>query len=140
MRILGLDLGVKSLGMCVSDSRKITITPLKNLKINSFDEKFFLKAIKDVIHHYPDIKTIVLGYPTRMTGTKSEMTFLVEDFFKILKLEFNDKQVVLIDERMSSKTSVALMKEQNLSPKKIKKNKDMMAACFIVKKYIDENY
>ncbi len=136
-RILGLDLGTKTLGICISDPLKITTNPIENFVFENEDYNIPLERISLVVKKYNNISHIVLGYPLRMTGTKSEFTLKVENFHKMLIKEFPDIKIVLEDERLTTKQSLQIMKNQNLKSKDIKKKIDMISSCVILKNYLD---
>ncbi len=137
-RILGLDLGTKTLGMCISDPLKITTNPIENFVFENENYNIPLERIDTVIKEKKyEISHIVLGYPLRMTGTKSEFTLKVENFYEMLIKKFPDIKIVLEDERLTTKQSLKMMKDQNLKSKDIKKKIDMISSCVILKNYLD---
>jgi putative Holliday junction resolvase len=138
-RIIGLDLGSKTLGICISDPLKITTNPFENFVFeeNNYDSPINkLKEVVNVIYK-DQIETIVLGYPLRMTGTKSEFTLVVERFYERLLKEFPTIKISLEDERLTTKQSMEIMKLQNIKSKNKKANKDVISACIILKNRLD---
>ena len=66
--IIGIDFGLKRTGLAISDSLRIIATPYKTLDSKDLmDEISFLFKSKN-------IREIVLGFPTRMDGSDSDIT------------------------------------------------------------------
>ncbi|MBN3534413.1 Holliday junction resolvase RuvX [Mycoplasma procyoni] len=133
-RKLGIDLGTKTCGFAISDPLGIISSALENFffEENQFD--LVIQRIKKYVQEY-DIDVFVLGYPTKMTGAKSERTLMVEDFHQKLLDNFEQK-VVLIDERETTKKAEEIMISAGLSRKKRKKHKDKLAAQLILDDYL----
>lgn len=134
-RIIALDLGTKSCGIAITDESKIISQPLENF---IFPENHFMQVIKkleELFKQY-NCEKIILGYPTRMTGTKSERTIMVEQFKILLNKNFQ-QEVILFDERLTTKNAISIMKNAGLSIKKRKANKDKLAAQIILQNYLD---
>lgn len=136
MRKIALDLGTKSCGFAISDpiSNSFAI-PLENF---FFEENNFKKVINKLKHYEKkyEFDTIILGYPLRMTGTRSERSIMVEEFEKLLRKTFSQR-IVLVDERLSTVKAKAMLKETNISQSKIKEKKDSMAAALFLNYYLN---
>lgn len=136
MRILSIDLGEKSLGACISDKTNTIPVPLENYFFPRDEYEEALKIVKDIFQKFPDITKILLGYPRKTSGQKAEFTFKVDKFYNLLKDQFkNDVEIILYDERFSTKRSLEIMK--NYSTKDQKKLKDVLAAFLILKDYLE---
>jgi putative Holliday junction resolvase len=135
MRKIGLDLGSRSLGIAVSDGLNITAQGKENFK---FPEKEFSLAIDKIKYYLSEyeIDTIVLGYPLRMTGTKSSTTFMIEDFKFLLEENF-DLPIILVDERETTKRAQEVLISAGIQRKKRKKLKDQLAAQLILQDYLN---
>ena len=127
MRILSLDLGIKSLGISVSDPSNIIAIPLENYIFERGDFNYPLKKVKDLVEEY-NIKTILLGHPLRTDGLKSEATEMSEHFFEMLNKEIKSVKIKLYDERFSTQRGIELLKNKYKDPKKIRELKDMVAS------------
>ncbi len=135
MRLLGLDLGTKSLGIALSDSGQIIATGKENFK---FAENDFPSAINKILSYMDqyEIETIILGHPIRMNGTKSERTIMAEEFGQKLRSYVN-VEVILFDERLSTRIAQQVLISANVSRKKRKLQKDKIAAQIILQNYLD---
>ncbi|SPU02628.1 Holliday junction resolvase [Bacillus subtilis] len=68
MRILGLDLGTKTLGVALSDEMGWTAQGIETIKINEAEGDYGLSRLSELIKDYT-IDKIVLGFPKNMNGT-----------------------------------------------------------------------
>lgn len=134
MRALGLDLGTKSLGIAITDSKKIVVNGLENYFYSNRNLSLCITKIKEIFHFYDyEIDTIVLGYPLYKSGAKSEQTLFVEKFYNLLKKNFKAIKIFLEDEKYSTIFAINSLKEIGLKNSKIKKIKDKASAVIILK-------
>ena len=127
MRILSLDLGIRSLGICISDESNIIAIPLENYIFERGNFDLPLKKVQSLVKEY-NIGTILLGHPMRTDGLKSEATEMAEYFFEMLNKELSKINIKLYDERFSTKRGIELLKNKYKDPNKIRELKDMAAA------------
>ena len=137
MRALGLDLGTKSLGIAVTDNKKMIVNGLENYFYPHCDLNLCITKIKEIFHLYNyEIDTIVLGYPLYESGNKSSQTFFVEKFYDRLKQNFKSVKIFLEDEKYSTVFAINSLKEIGLKSSKIKKIKDKISAVLILKSWL----
>ena len=136
MRILGIDFGVKNIGVAITDANNkiasawLTITYPKNNYL------FAINKLKKEIPDY-NVEKIVLGYPLNINGTISNTTKEVLKFKKLLEDNLN-LEVILFDERYSTYKTTEMLKEQmKLKSSQIKRIKDKLSAQYILQEYID---
>lgn len=136
MRILGIDFGVKNIGVAITDANNkiasawLTITYPKNNYL------FAINKLKKEIADY-NVEKIVLGYPLNINGTISNTTKEVLKFKKLLEGNLN-LEVILFDERYSTYKTTEMLKEQmKLKSSQIKRIKDKLSAQYILQEYID---
>lgn len=125
MRYLGVDLGLKKIGLAVSEGE--IATPLKTINVNSFEEAIS-KIVSVIEDEIADL--IVLGNP------EGEMGKAVKKVAVRLKTE--GFEVVLADETLSTEDSQTLMIEMGLG-KKNRRDDNSVAAAIILQRYLDEN-
>ncbi len=135
MRVLGLDLGIKSLGIALSDESQIIATSKENFIFIHYDFQAAYDKIVAYCNSY-EIAKIILGHPIRMNGTKSERTIMAEDFATELR-SIVKQEVILFDERLSTRIAQQVLISANVSRKKRKLQKDKMAAQIILQNYLD---
>lgn len=137
MRVLSLDLGVKSLGVCVSDERNIIAIPLENFMFEREEWDIAVNRVIELVKEY-SVGTVLLGHPLRTDGDKSEMTHISEMFFELLKDKL-DINVKLFDERFSTKRGIELLNNKYNDPAKVAEYKDMAAAYVMLVDYLMYN-
>ena len=68
MRLLGLDVGSKTVGVAVSDELGITAQKLETIQIDETKYNFGMRPLKKLVRQY-DPEGFVLGLPKNMDGT-----------------------------------------------------------------------
>lgn len=137
MRILGLDLGDKTVGVAVSDGLGLTAQGVEIIRRNNPSEhKQSLGRIAELIAEY-DVDTIVLGYPKNLDNSEGVRCEKTQVYKGYLERRFPKIQVILWDERFSTVAANNSMMEAGLSHEKRKSVIDKMAAVFILQGYID---
>ncbi|MEI4789201.1 Holliday junction resolvase RuvX [Bacillus sp. FJAT-53060] len=135
MRILGLDLGTKTLGVAISDEMGWTAQGIETIKIDEAGGDFGLSRLSDIIAKY-GVDKIVLGFPKNMNGTVGPRGEVSQSFAKVLKNTYN-VPVVLWDERLSTVAVEKMLISADVSRQKRKKVIDKMAAVMILQGYLD---
>jgi putative Holliday junction resolvase len=73
MRILGIDLGTKTMGVAITDNTTTIVSPLLNFEFSQNNYLACINKLKTIDKDYRgEIKMIVLGYPTKMSGEKTD--------------------------------------------------------------------
>ena len=136
MKYLGLDLGTRTLGISISDTTKTVATTYGTVH---FEEKNYVVALTELatIMEKEPIEKIILGYPKNMNGTIGPRALETEEFKKMLEDTFKI-EVVLQDERLSTKEASGYMIKADMSRKKRKKKIDSLAANIILQTYLDK--
>ena len=132
MRYLGLDLGTKTLG--ISKSNGIVATIYKTIRHNE-DYDYLLNELDSIIRN-EKIDKIILGFPKNMNNSLSDMAGVVLEFKEKLENRFN-LEVILEDERLTSKISNDAMIKGDVSRSKRKKKVDGIASQVILQSYLD---
>lgn len=135
MRVIGLDLGTKTLGIASSDINQIIASAYKTITFRTDDYSFAIKQLKLVIEELQPEK-IILGLPKNMDGTIGFQAQKTLEFKDILEKEFG-LVVIMIDERLTSKMAQDIMITADLSRKKRKTKVDKLAATLILQSYLD---
>ncbi len=134
-KVLGLDLGEKTLGIAESDIMGIIASGIENYRFLDCD---FESALERTIYYVKkdNIKEIALGLPLHMSGDESEHSKMARDFKEMIEEKLPDIKVVLIDERWTTKQANRRLLEADLSRNKRKKVIDKMAAVVILETYL----
>lgn len=134
-RVLGLDVGEKTIGVAISDPLFITAQGLKTIFREDIDED--LKELKFLVKEY-NICKIVVGFPKNMNNTIGVQGEKVLDFVNKLK-ESLDIDVILEDERLTTVAAEKMLIEGDVTRKKRKKVIDKVAATYILQTYLDRS-
>ncbi|UYO34573.1 Holliday junction resolvase RuvX [Bacillus zhangzhouensis] len=135
MRILGLDLGTKTLGVAISDEMGWTAQGIETIKIDEAGGDYGLSRLSEIVREYGADK-IVLGFPKNMNGTVGPRGEASQSFAKVLENTYN-VPVVLWDERLSTMAAEKMLISADVSRQKRKKVIDKMAAVMILQGYLD---
>ena len=135
MRVIGLDLGTKTLGIASSDINQIIASAYKTIYFNHDDYLFAIRQLKkEIIELKPE--KLILGFPKNMDGSIGFQAKKTLDFKVMLENEF-ELEVILVDERLTSKMAESIMISADLSRKKRKTKVDKIAATLILQSYLD---
>ena len=133
MRALGIDFGIKRVGLAVSDPMGILASPFKVINRTTRDALFeeILQIIVD-----ERIETVVVGLPIDLNGEETLITRQARNFAESLERR-TEVPVHLVDERLTSYAAEAELKEAGLCGKKRKKVLDSQAAVQILRTWLD---
>ena len=131
MRILGLDIGEKRIGVAISDESGYLARGLGTIERN---QEAPLR-IKELLEKY-QVEKIVFGLPLKLDGSMSPQTERTLAFVEKLKALI---QVPFVpwDERLTSKEAEFILLEADLSRKKRKKLIDKLSAQIILQGYLN---
>jgi putative Holliday junction resolvase len=133
MRIMGLDLGTKTIGIAISDVRLTIATARQTL----FRRKFTLDAEALVsLASKEDIFAFVIGLPLNMDGTEGPRAQATRAFIRNM-LKHTELPFVLWDERLSTVAAEEAMIEADISRKKRAEKIDAVAAAIILQGALD---
>lgn len=133
-RVLGFDLGSKTLGISISDPLGMIARALTTVRFQSDDYADAFQQAKEIIDR-EKADMIVLGLPKHMNGDVGERGEISIAFSK--RFEDIGIKVVLWDERLTTVAANRLLLEGDVSRKKRKKVIDQMAAVQILQSYLD---
>ncbi|WP_339063858.1 Holliday junction resolvase RuvX [Tepidibacillus marianensis] len=133
MRILGLDVGEKTIGVAISDELGWTAQGVGVIRRRNLD--FDFSRLKELISEY-QVEEIVVGLPKNMNGTIGPRAEMIMEFADQLKFA-SSLSIHLWDERLTTVSAERTLIEADVSRKKRKKVIDKMAAMFILQGYLD---
>lgn len=131
MRILGLDIGDRRIGVALSDPQGILASPLTIIERS--DEQSGIKAIVDIVTQ-KQVGRIIAGLPLSMDGSISEQAKKVEAFIHELS-DHTEVPIEFRDERLTTLSAKRLMRDVRKSQKM---KDDAVAAALILQSYLDE--
>ena len=136
MRIIGLDVGSKTIGVAVSDAFGWTAQGLTTLKWNEKDITSADKDLKEIITEH-EIGKAVIGLPKNMNGTIGERGEASKTYATHIE-KIHQIPTVLWDERLTTVAAERVLLEADISRKKRKQVIDKMAAVMILQGYLDQ--
>lgn len=132
-RIMGLDLGDKTIGVAVSDEMGWTAQGVETIKRQSREKD--LARLDELIASY-QVGEIVVGLPKNMNGTIGPRGEICQAFARMLE-ERMALPVHLWDERLTTMAAERMLISADVSRQKRKKVIDKMAAVLILQGYLD---
>jgi putative Holliday junction resolvase len=133
-RLLGVDLGTKTIGLALSDVERRIATPLLTIERTKFmaDAKAMLKEIE---RH--QVVGVVLGLPLNMDGGEGARVQATRAFARNLAPLAPALAIILWDERLSTAAVERALIEQDVSRSKRAAVIDRMAAAYILQGALD---
>lgn len=136
MRIIGLDVGSKTVGVAVSDELLITAQGIEIVRRKSENKlRQTLARIEELIKEY-NVEKIVLGFPKNMNNSEGERCEKTLEFKEMLERR-TGLTVELWDERLTTVAADNLMMEAGIRRENRKEYVDQIAASFILQGYLD---
>jgi putative Holliday junction resolvase len=134
-RIMGLDVGEKTIGIALSDELGFTAQPHQTLKRKGEDED--LRVLRILLDER-GISTVVVGLPKNMDGSIGRQARKVAAFAEKIETVL-DVPVVHSDERLSTVAAERVLIQADLSRAKRKRHVDKLAAAVILQGYLDSD-
>jgi len=133
IRLIGLDLGSKRIGISICDEKQSIATPFKTINKTNIND--LVSQLKEIINEN-NIKGIIIGNPINMDGSLGKSSQSVKDTSNnIAKLI--DLPVCLWDERLSTVGAFNISSQLDVNATKREKDIDQNAAAFILQGAID---
>ena len=133
MRIMGLDLGSKTIGVALSDELTITAQVLTSIHRTALAKD--LEAIVRLVEDH-QVEELVIGLPINMDGSRGGAVDKVETFIEHLSARLTIK-IIPWDERLSTVAAERILLEGDLSRAKRRKVIDRLSAAIILQGYLD---
>ena len=134
MKIIGIDYGRARIGVAFSDDNQKIAFP-KDAVLGKHDAEKNAQLLAKELEK-TSFKLIVIGLPLLMTGKDSPMTQEVKLFASLVE-NLTGKQVILWDERLTSKQVERELISGDVKRKERTKVVDSMAAALILQSYLD---
>ncbi len=132
-RVLGLDLGAKTVGLALSDPSRLIASPFETLRRS----KFAVDADRlAAICAENDVGALVLGLPINMNGSEGPRCQSTRQFAKSLSARL-PLPILLWDERLSTAAVTRTLLEADMSRKRRAEVVDKMAAAYILQGALD---
>ena len=133
MRLMGLDVGTKTIGLALSDTRSVIATPLETIQRRRFrDDVAQLLALID--HH--GVGGLVIGLPLTLAGGDGPRTQSVRQFARNVEAQ-RELPIAFWDERLSTAAVEREMIAADLTRKRRGEIVDKVAAAYILQGCLD---
>jgi putative Holliday junction resolvase len=139
VRVVGLDVGARRIGVAVSDATLTLARPVAVLRPASLEADgapLAAAAIARLAQEEDGVSSIVVGLPRRLDGTPTEMTPRVEAFAAELE-RLTRLPVILQDERLTSREAESRLAATDKDWRSRKARLDAAAAAVILQEYLD---
>jgi putative holliday junction resolvase len=132
-RLMGLDVGTKTIGLALSDTRRVIATPLETIRRRRFqDDVQRLFASADA----HGVGGLVIGLPLTLAGGEGPRTQSVRQFARNL-LAVRDLPICFWDERLSTAAVTREMIAHDMTRKRRAQIVDRVAAAYILQGLLD---
>ncbi|CAH0419155.1 Holliday junction resolvase RuvX [Periweissella ghanensis] len=137
-RLLGLDVGSRTVGVAVSDIMGWTAQGVEIIRIDEDQKEFGIERMKELVEEYKP-GGFVLGLPKNMNNTLGPRAEAAQAYGDLLVETFG-LPIDFIDERLTTvEAERMLVEEADTSRKKRKQVIDKLAASLILQNYLDAN-
>ena len=139
MRVMGLDVGSKTVGVAISDPLGFTAQGVEIIKINEEAKEFGFDRLGELVQEY-QVDKFVVGLPKNMNNTEGPRGEASKAYGDKIKEIFN-LPVDYQDERLTTVQAERMLVEQaDVSRDKRKKVIDKLAAQLILQNYLDRMF
>ncbi|MGE5244238.1 MAG: Holliday junction resolvase RuvX [Betaproteobacteria bacterium] len=137
-RILGVDWGLRRIGLAISDASGTLARPLRTLRVSGFPDALAQVAAETarLSEDEDGLAGVVVGLPRRLDGTPTAETPQVEAFVAALRERIR-VPIVLQDERLSSQEAESRLAVGERDWRARKARLDAAAAAVILQDYLD---
>ncbi len=132
-RLLGLDIGAKTVGLALSDATLTVATPLQTLRRTRFTHD--LELLRGIAAEH-DVGGLVLGLPVNMDGSEGRACQSVRNFAGELLRRW-EVPLAFWDERLSTAAVTRTLLEADLSRRRRAEVVDKLAAAYILQGALD---
>jgi putative Holliday junction resolvase len=130
---MGLDVGTKTVGLALSDTRLVIASPLDTIRRRRFREDI---AVLFALIDRHDVGGLVIGLPLSLGGGDSQRSQSVRQFARNL-LALRDMPVAFWDERLSTAAVTREMIAHDMTRKRRAEIVDRVAAAYILQGFLD---
>ena len=132
-RLLGLDVGTKTIGLALSDPLRTVASPLETIKRTKFTKDW--AELEQIIDAH-DVAGLVIGLPVNMDGSEGPRAQSTRQFAKNV-LAKRDMPIAFWDERWSTQAVTRTLLDADASRKRRGEVVDKMAAAYILQGALD---
>jgi putative Holliday junction resolvase len=133
MRVLGVDPGIRRIGLAVSDDEVGIASPVGTVEGGGPEQ--CARRLASEIERL-EVQKVVIGLPLRLDGSRGEAARRSEQLASALRA-LKQVEVVLWDERLTSRAAGRALDDADVRGKKRRKALDPIAAALILQSYLD---
>lgn len=136
MRIMAFDYGTKRIGVAVTDPLQIIATGLDTIHPNQI-----LDFLKKYLQTEP-VERFIVGEPKQMDNTPSQSAQHVKGFVGLLKKNFPEIPIEMLDERFTSKMATATIMQSGLkkTDRQNKERVDTISATILLQSWMEKRF
>lgn len=142
-RIIGIDFGLRRIGLAISDERQIIATPFQTIQAEKKTEQTIVKILATLSQLEQnlvcEIEEIIVGLPLMMSGRTGFQADEVKHFVQLLSQAISIP-VKTWDERLSTVQADRSLRESQMTRKKRSKVVDIVSAAIILQSYLDHKH
>ena len=140
MRVLGIDVGRRRVGLAISDPSGTLARPLLTLTVTSAGDAVqrVVDEVTRLSGEEDGLAAIVVGVPARLDGSPSDETAVVAEFMKALEARVT-VPIAGGDERLTSREAESRLAIEERDWRQRKKKLDAVAAAIILQDYLDQH-
>ena len=132
-RLLGLDLGEKTIGLALSDTLRTVATPLKTLKRGKFSAD---AVVLGALIEEHGIGGLIVGLPLNMDGSEGPSAQSARAFARNFA-KVSECPITFMDERLSTAAVTRTLIDADTSRRRRSELVDKMAAAYILQSALD---
>jgi putative Holliday junction resolvase len=143
MRVLGVDVGARRVGLAISDRSRTLARPLATVAVSSARDA--VRRVADTIAQLSaeddGLTTVVVGLPSRLDGSPTDQTAQVSAFIEALRVATANTGVTITteDERLTSREAESRLAVGERDWRRRKQKLDAAAAAIFLQDYLDRS-
>ena len=141
MRVLGIDVGARRIGLAISDRSRTLARPLATLTVASASEgvRRVAATIAELSAEDDGLATVVVGMPARLDGSPTEQTARAAAFVDALRAATTNAAITITteDERLTSREAESRLALRERNWRRRKEKLDAAAAAIFLQDYLD---
>jgi len=132
--VIAIDFGERSTGLASADALRIALSPLEGVRTNGREEILFARLAR--ILEERNVTTFLLGMPLLHDGKEGDRARAVRAFSDRLRVRFPALEVVLFDERLTTKEAESRLAERGLRGRRAAAHKDSWSALVLLEDWV----
>ena len=138
MRVVGIDVGARRVGLAISDATRTLARPLETIAVSDGDDAVtrVTARIVELAAQEDGVAAVVVGVPRRLDGSETDMTRAATAFVDALRARL-PMPIATADERLTSVEAESRLASRERDWKKRKEKIDAAAAAIVLQDFLD---